>query len=408
LLFSNDLLQTINALTLNLMTMKTIFTLILIAIAEIVHAQCFTIEDRVFFACDTFYCGPYTFSKGIYRIPYETLTNAEVYANHISNSCIPGQISFTAGNLNHYDDHYVVAAADGWVKNTTSNGETGGEIIWMKHPNGEWTMYAGINSGVFGPDELIPAGTIIGTEHNYETYPYYLYDLEFAVLTPVDTNELVFIELPDFSHILDYNFAERRVPLFCDITGHIAETSTIYPALGCSESCSTVLPFVSTTFEAGDFNAFIDDESLTTDADFTLEPASSVVIQSSSSVTLKPGFHAEYYSTFQARTGDCSGADNRSMESGKAITETVNTFSVNPNPASQIATLHWFMNEDARVKISVCDMGKRTLMQIVNSEQMNAGSHDQGIDISSLTPGMYLVIFELNGEREIQKLAVQR
>lgn len=390
--------------------MKAIITLILLAVVGVAHAQnCFTIENRVFFACDTFYCGPYSFSKGIYRIPYETLTNAEVYADHISNACIPGQISFTAGNIDPEENHNVVAAADGWVKNTTSNGETGGEIVWMKHPNGEWTMYAGINSGVFGPDELIPAGTIIGTEHNYYEFPQYLYDLEFAVLTPVDTDELVFIELPDFSHILDYNYAERRVPLFCDITGHIATTSTVYEALGCSGSCSTVLPFVSTTFEAGDFNAFIGEESLSTDADLTFQAASSVVIQSSSSVTLNPGFYAKYNSTFQARTGDCSGANaNKTMVGDNSNAETVNAVSVSPNPASQTATLSWLMNEDANVNITVCDIEKRELFRAVSSLQMKSGTHQQSIDVSSLLPGMYFIVLEVNQSREIQKLVVQR
>src|ERR1044071_4817041 len=198
--------------------MKTIFTVILLAVVGIAHAQnCFHVEHPSSVFCDSTYCEPYTFSKGIYRIPYEPLTDVEVIADHITNTCRPGRVGFAAYYLDPDNGHNVVAAADGWVRKTTSQG-TLNDILWMEHPNGEWTMYAGIWAELFTEGEFITAGTIIGLEINQANFPdQKIYDVEFAVLVPVDSPQLVFVELPDYSEVLDYNFAVIRVPLFCDI-----------------------------------------------------------------------------------------------------------------------------------------------------------------------------------------------
>jgi hypothetical protein len=82
--------------------------------------------------------------------------------------------------------------------------------------------------------------------------------------------------------------------------------------------------------------------------------------------------------------------------------------SIYPNPTSNSPRLQWFMKENGRVIVSICDVERRELSRAVNSEQMNSGKHQQTIDVSSLLPGMYLVILEVNQFKEIRKLVVQR
>lgn len=82
--------------------------------------------------------------------------------------------------------------------------------------------------------------------------------------------------------------------------------------------------------------------------------------------------------------------------------------SIYPNPTSNSARLQWFMKKNGRVKISICDMERRELSRPVNSEQMNSGTHQQMIDVSTLPQGDYIAIFEMSGKREIQKFFIQR
>jgi hypothetical protein len=227
----------------------------------------------------------------------------------------------------------------------------------------------------------------------------------FEVAVPVDTTTLLFDTGGGW---IDEDWADNLVPLFCSVPGYIMQSGQSYFALDCG-ACSSSLPGSNTTYSSGTFKAFVDDVTMSTSADLKFEGASSGVIQGSTSVTLNPGFQAEFLSTFEARTGDCFGANiYKTLPVANSNSESENIVSIDPNPASNIATLHWSMNEDAGVKISICDMGRRTLMNAINAEQMKSGRHQQTIDVSALLPGMYLVILELNQSREIRKLVIQR
>jgi len=371
-------------------------------------------DESVF--CNYEYCSadgaPFTFSSGIYRIPLLELTSVHVKQSVFS-SCPRGWIELQgAGSL--YTTHFVVAAADGWLRYNHDDGcvnpDDCANFVWLEHPNGEWTFYSNLAVGSIPDDyswgDWITAGSIIGEDAiHYGTEDTFRRVL-FQVTVPVDTD----IILIDGNYGLPQDGKyERRIPLFCGVEDHQLHYGNDYTALSCGSTCNDVLPLLGATYGAGEFKAFINDGAVSTDNDLVFTEASSGLIQGSGSVTLNPGFEAGTLSTFEARTGDCSGADyNKTTASVNADVQIENSVSVYPNPASRTATLSWFMNEESSVKISVCDIEKREVFQTVNSERMNSGTHQQTFDVSALNPGVYLVVLEMNQSIKIQKLVVQK
>jgi hypothetical protein len=404
--------------------MKILISLLLLSLlTTFASAQtaCFPValgEDNVF--CDYQYCDtagdPFIFSKGIYRMPYLELTSVHVNENHIT-SCPRGEISFSAARDYYYDDRFVVAAADGWVRNyytsTAYNPNTGEDffisVLWMEHPNGEWTMYENVlKDDDLEMQTLIPAGTLLGTESSYA--PDSSHKINFSVFVPVDTNELIFIKDDESgNYYLNMHYAERRIPLFCNISGHLADYLGDYTALSCTSSCTATLPIIPTSYEAGDFKAYIGDEALSTDLDLTFETASSGVIQSSSSVTLNPGFQAEQSSFFEARTGDCGGAGF--IKSGSphvSDAEIENQISVFPNPANHTTKISLRLNRDSKIEIQLRDITGRILNEVLNSQALAAGSHEVVADLSNTPSGAYFFEVIIDGENQIKKLIVEK
>jgi hypothetical protein len=401
--------------------MKTIITLLFFCVfAASVKAQiqvCFTTaEDQNEEVCNHEYCSlnnaPYNFSKGRYRIPYLEFTAVHVTNDHIKH-CPRGAIDMS-GIGDENTTFHIVAAADGWIRHIsdehTASCSSGcdNNYVWIEHPNGEWTKYTHVKyhsaSDLHNDDDWVIAGTLIGEEGSVgiSTGPH----CHFEVAVPVDTNSLEWDEGGGW--IVEAK-ADNLVPLFCSVPGNIMESGEDYIALFCGSSCDAFIPFVDETYSSGRFVAKVGYDAFSNDHNIIFEGASAGVFQSENSVTLKPGFYAEFLSTFEARTGECAGAGlNKIPQLLDEYAEMENAVSINPNPASQSATLHWFMKEGGRVKISISDMGRRTLIHLPTTEQMNSGSHQQVVDVSNLLPGFYLIILEVNQVKKIQKLVIQR
>ncbi|MHC2999151.1 hypothetical protein OB08_08085 [Microbacterium sp. HJ5] len=99
---------------------------------------------------------PATASAGIYRIPFEAGTGVTV-AQIRSGSAVYA-ITPDAGAD-------VVAAAAGWIRAVAEQGAPGGGFVWIEHPNGEFTRYAGLAATVEARAEgdWIDAGDILGS-----------------------------------------------------------------------------------------------------------------------------------------------------------------------------------------------------------------------------------------------------
>lgn len=225
----------------------------------------------------------------------------------------------------------------------------------------------------------------------------------FEVAVPVDTNILLYNEGGGW---INEAWADNLVPLFCNVPGNIMEAGETYTALSCGAGCDAIIPVLDQTYSAGQFVAMVDDDALSNTLNMTFEGASAGVIQSGSSVTLKPGFYAEFLSTFEARIGECSGAGfNKTMLSADGKIE--DAFLIEPNPASQTTMFKWEMQETGEVKISILDIRGHELIKVLQPQLMSAGWHQQKVNLSGIASGAYILDAIINGEHVIKKIIVQ-
>ncbi|MGB3077383.1 MAG: T9SS type A sorting domain-containing protein [Chitinophagales bacterium] len=379
---------------------------------------CFTTgEDQDPDKCDHNYCSPnapFDFSKGIYRIPYEDGIIVSVTNDHIKH-CPRGAIDMSGDSGD--SEYNIVAAADGWIRAisdshntqcTCKNGDNcDNNYVWIEHPNGEWTKYTHVRyhtaSDLHNEGDWVTAGTIIGVEGTVgcSTGDH----CHFEVAVPYAGIDDLYFDTG--GGWIDNDSAMNLVPLFCNVPGNIMKSGESYFSIGCVNSCDVSLPSTNTTYSSGTFKAFLDDDAISNSDDLTFLGASSGVIQGGSSITLKAGFQAEFLSTFEARIGNCSGAGftKESVPSESVVKE---DFSVEPNPASQSTIVKWDMKMSGEVNISVCDMSGHDMINVLHTQQMNTGWHQQQIDLSGLASGAYFLRADINGEHLIKKIIVQQ
>lgn len=397
--------------------MKFLTSILLFGIiARSVSAQtnvCFSLPETDEFFCGNFeYCSadgaPFTFSRGIYRLPFTELTSVHVDFDHETN-CPRGGIKMHANGTpsNHY---YIVAAADGWIRGNSDNGCADlncSNYVWMEHPNGEWTFYQGLITGSFN-DELtygdwVTAGTLLG-EEGYRSSADTEKGIYFVVVVPVDTDKVAFN--PQYGYPLE-QWTDKVVPLFCNVSDNLLSYGANYTALACGSSCDAFVPFLDVTYDAGNFETFIADASLSNSANMVFETASAGIMQSGSSVTLLPGFHAKTLSHFQARIGECSGAGfTKMIRENEASAVLHHDLSVYPNPASASTVVSFYLAESTTVRIELDDLNG-SIVKVITEGNLVAGQHSIQVKLDGLTQGMYMIRKTERGFSLMQKLIVQ-
>ena len=82
-------------------------------------------------------------------------------------------------------------------------------------------------------------------------------------------------------------------------------------------------------------------------------------------------------------------------------------FNVFPNPTTGVASVEFTLNDNAEVKYSVMDVTGR-LVEAERKLNLVAGHHTLKINQNNtLNAGVYLVNFELNGQKMSRKLIVE-
>lgn len=378
---------------------------------------CFnTAEDQDPDKCDYNYCtpnAPFNFSNGIYRIPYQDNIMVHVTNDHIKH-CPRGAIDMSGDSGD--SEYNIVAAASGWIRAisdshnqqcTCNNGDNcDNNYVWMEHPNGEWTKYTHVRyhtaSDLHNEGDWVTVGSVIGVEGTVgcSTGDH----CHFEVAVPfAGVDDLYFDSGGGW---IDKDSAMNLVPLFCNVPGYIMKSGESYFAADCSNTCDVALPSGNTTYNAGTFKAFLDDDALSNSNDIKFEAVSTGVMQGGSSVTLLPGFQAEFLSTFEARTGNCSGAGLNKATTAAASLTTEN-LSVEPNPASQTTLVKWEMKKTGDVKMSISDMSGHLLINLMDASQMTAGLHQLPVDLGAVAPGAYFLQAIINGQQLIKKIIVQ-
>jgi hypothetical protein len=78
---------------------------------------------------------------------------------------------------------------------------------------------------------------------------------------------------------------------------------------------------------------------------------------------------------------------------------------VTPNPAETVASINYSVPESGQVEIALYDMAGRKVMTVA-SGQVEAGSHDIMLNVSSLTNGVYTLMLTTGNDRVTRQVSV--
>ena len=95
-----------------------------------------------------------------------------------------------------------------------------------------------------------------------------------------------------------------------------------------------------------------------------------------------------------------------SLISGVEQPEQLSDVRLYPNPSNCQLNLEYQLRTSSQVSIAITDLAGKQVIGLENGWQ-SAGAQRYTPDLSGLTSGMYLLNMELNGQRMVQKIAVQ-
>lgn len=139
----------------------------------------------------------------------------------------------------------------------------------------------------------------------------------------------------------------------------------------------------------------------------------------SNSIDLLPGFYSG--SNFHAKIDNdlCSGhapTKHISQESDSISKETImgnrtltNSFSFNvfPVPAINSATISFYLPSQSNVLITIDDVLGHQIINVINTHDLSSGNHQQIINVSSLSPGVYICVIKAGDHIQQRKLIIE-
>jgi PKD repeat protein len=87
-------------------------------------------------------------------------------------------------------------------------------------------------------------------------------------------------------------------------------------------------------------------------------------------------------------------------------TAEIDIFDVNPNPAHESATLHYFLQASGRVTMELQDVSGR-IVKMVEDRMLPQGNHQAEIDCQGIAPGIYFVRVSSAGHASVRKLVIR-
>lgn len=182
------------------------------------------------------------------------------------------------------------------------------------------------------------------------------------------------------------------------------------------------------------FNVFLDAD-VTVSGNVNIANVGALEVLASSSIVFQPGFTSAGYLNAQISTNPCNGVHKPIINDGGGQTNTseftinkslhiINTsenlnsdtvvkkdtfdFNVFPVPAINNAAISFYLPTQNNVLIYINDVLGHRVLNVLNSDNLSSGSHQQNINLSKLSPGIYICTIRAGNYIQQKKLIVAR
>jgi len=80
---------------------------------------------------------------------------------------------------------------------------------------------------------------------------------------------------------------------------------------------------------------------------------------------------------------------------------------LHPNPATTSTTIDYYLPENSRINLTMCDVLGNTVAELCNNNAQNAGAHHYTVDCSKLASGVYLCKLSIGNRTMLKKLIIK-
>lgn len=144
-----------------------------------------------------------------------------------------------------------------------------------------------------------------------------------------------------------------------------------------------------------------------------IEPNSRIVYKAEDGIKLGDGFKVEKGGKFEAELQPCSNSTKSRNKQEEKNTNSIEiedrektSFSIFPNPASDVINIEYYLPSDSQVNIGLFDLNARLIKSFINESQL-AGVHKTEQDISEYPLGIYILALQTDKERLSSKVVIQ-
>lgn len=152
----------------------------------------------------------------------------------------------------------------------------------------------------------------------------------------------------------------------------------------------------------------------------TISAGETVNFLSTSTITLKPGFHATANSNFTAKIESCTVPSLQTEEATinqylaaiqtEEVVENlqVNDFIIVPNPANDQVSFTFDLADDSEVSIQIYDLSGQLMEVVLNHQLMRKGYHEVTHLLYSLQSGMFYTVLNIDGKLSTKKMIITK
>ena len=94
------------------------------------------------------------------------------------------------------------------------------------------------------------------------------------------------------------------------------------------------------------------------------------------------------------------------MLAHKDAKQNISTFSVQPNPVSEVAIINYDLKQDSKIRVYITDLSGRKMTELIERQDAK-GEQNVQINTRDLPNGMYMIVLEQDGNQTAKKLIVQ-
>lgn len=121
------------------------------------------------------------------------------------------------------------------------------------------------------------------------------------------------------------------------------------------------------------------------------------------SIMLVAGFEVKPGATFKASIGN----DNQKKEPNAESLSKMLSMSIYPNPASETATIEYWLPKPSRVNIEIVNINGTVVSNPVTGQNLSEGKHRTSVKTQNLPTGIYLCVLNTGDGSRTYKLIKQ-